>query len=357
MQFKFYLVLLLIIVSYLHSYSWGFYAHKKINRIAIFSLPKEMFSFYKIHIDFITDKATAPDKRRYILKEEATRHYIDFEDYGDSAIYKLPHSYFKLKEYYPDDSLLKFGIVPWHIQRVCYQLTEAFKSKNTPAILRISADLGHYIADANVPLHTTKNYNGQLTNQVGIHGFWESRLPELFSNQYDLFTGKAIYINSIHEYSWQMVVNAHSALDSVLNFEKILDQQFPSDKKFSYEQRGSVNLKVYSKSYSKAYHHMLSGQVERQMRAAIKSTAALWYTCWINAGQPDLNQFIDKKTYIEEDTVQSTPLNELEIRPEAHLFLEEFNSCSHHHDCCEEKNEIVADKRKWWMMFLVRSER
>jgi hypothetical protein len=38
--------------------------------------------------------------------------------------------------------------------------------------------LGHYIGDAHVPLHTTSNYNGQKTNQHGIHGLWESRIPE-----------------------------------------------------------------------------------------------------------------------------------------------------------------------------------
>ncbi|HRN94890.1 MAG TPA: hypothetical protein PL084_09220, partial [Chitinophagales bacterium] len=30
--------------------------------------------------------------------------------------------------------------------------------------------------------------------------------------------------------------------------------------------------------------------VERRMRSAIKSVADIWYTCWINAGQPVLNE-------------------------------------------------------------------
>ncbi|MGC6428813.1 MAG: hypothetical protein ACON4Y_05945 [Flavobacteriales bacterium] len=61
------------------------------------------------------------------------------------------------------------------------------KNNKSEQILFICSDLGHYIADANVPLHTTINYDGQLTGQKGIHAFWESRLPELFSSEYNFF--------------------------------------------------------------------------------------------------------------------------------------------------------------------------
>ena len=36
--------------------SWGFFAHKEINRIAVFTLPPELFGFYKKNIEFITIK-------------------------------------------------------------------------------------------------------------------------------------------------------------------------------------------------------------------------------------------------------------------------------------------------------------
>ena len=34
--------------------------------------------------------------------------------------------------------------------------------KNQTKILRYAAELGHYIADAHVPLHASSNHNGQL---------------------------------------------------------------------------------------------------------------------------------------------------------------------------------------------------
>ena len=58
------------------AYSWGFFAHKKINRMAIFTLPDEMIGFYKQHIEYITEHAVDPDKRRYANEDEAPRHYI-----------------------------------------------------------------------------------------------------------------------------------------------------------------------------------------------------------------------------------------------------------------------------------------
>jgi hypothetical protein len=156
--------------------------------------------------------------------------------------------------------------------------------------------LGHYMGDAHVPLHTTLNYNGKLTGQWGIHGFWESRLPELFSDNYDLMVGRATYIDRPLDAAWDAVEASHHALDSVLNFEAKLNEKFPTDKKYSYEKRGSRTMKVYSKEYSEAYHKTLNGMVERRMRAAIFAIGSLWYTAWVDAGQPDLSALDNKES-------------------------------------------------------------
>ena len=61
--------------------SWGFYGHKKINRLAVFTLPEQILPFYKSHIEFITEHAVDPDKRRYAVEGEAAHHYIDIDHY------------------------------------------------------------------------------------------------------------------------------------------------------------------------------------------------------------------------------------------------------------------------------------
>ena len=272
---------------------WGFWAHKRINRLAVFRLPPEMQVFYKKNIDFITENAVNPDRRRYAVVGEAERHYIDLDVYGDSALKVLPKFWNEAIRRIGEDSLRKHGIVPWYIQTGAYQLTEAFKEKDARKILRISADLGHYIADAHVPLHTTRNYNGQLTGQEGIHGFWESRLPELFAENYDLWIGQAMYQDNVASVAWQTVADSHAATDSVFLFEKQLSASFPTDKKFSYELRNNVLTRTYSLEFSTKYHEMLNHQVERRMKASVRMVGDIWFTCWINAGQPDLSTLKD----------------------------------------------------------------
>jgi hypothetical protein len=281
-------LLAILIASPLLVRAWGFFGHQQINKLAVFTLPPSMSRFYKKNIVFITENAVNPDKRRYAIKEEAPRHYIDLDDYGDSVSF-IPKFWKNAVLKYGEDSLNAHGIVPWHIFLMKYELTEAFLQKDAKRILRLSADIGHYIADANVPLHTTRNYNGQLSNQHGIHGFWESRLPELFFNEYDFFTGKAAYICSPQDAAWAAVYNANAAVDSVLSFEKMLSVNFEEDKKYSFEERAGKPVKVYSREYSEAYHAMLAGQVQRQMRASVKMVGDFWYTCWVDAGQPDLS--------------------------------------------------------------------
>jgi hypothetical protein len=307
---KFSVFISILILFSFNSIKWGFFGHQRINKLAIFTLPVEMMPFYKKNMTYIMEHAVDPDKRRYAIKEEAPRHFIDLDAYGDSAIATLPHYYKEAVEKIGEDSLAKHGIVPWHIQFIKYQLTEAFKEKNPYKIIRLSADIGHYIGDANVPLHTTRNYNGQFTNQVGIHGFWESRLPELFSNSYDFFVGKAEYLPSTQVAAWKAVENAHRCLDSVLVFEQKLTASTKASRKYVVDNRNGVSIKTYSREFSKNYHNMLNEQVQRQMKASIKMLGDFWYTSWVDAGQPDLTPLLtykmgDKEKKLEEDEQKS----------------------------------------------------
>lgn len=285
-------LILLCLVAPLFGFVWGFFAHKKINSLAVFTLPPEMISFYKKNIEYITEEAVAPDRRRYAVKDEAPRHYIDLDEFGDSAIFKLPRTWNEAVAKFTEDTLMARGVVPWQIVLVYNRLKDAFLLYDPEKILRASAELGHYVADANVPLHTTSNYDGQVTNQVGLHAFWESRLPELFFEEYDFFVGKAVYVENVSDRAWNAVAAANQALDSVLSMEIKVGEKL-ENKKYNFETRGRQTVKVVSPQYAAAYHQALSGMVERQMRASVKMIGDLWYSAWVDAGQPDLRKLID----------------------------------------------------------------
>lgn len=293
------LVGFLILGTATKSFAWGFWAHQRINRMAIFTLPPEMLKFYKKNIEYITDHAVDPDKRRYAVDGEAPRHYIDLDHYGEYPFQMVPRKWKTAVDVLTEDTLVSYGIVPWHIQKDYYRLVDAFRACDAYRILKISADLGHYVGDSNVPLHTTENYNGQMTGQKGIHGLWESRIPEIFGMKYNFFVGQAKYETDVLEEAWKTVLESHLCLDTVFGLEKSLTETMPSDMKYSFESRGNMNMKVYSQEFCTRYHDELNHMVERRMRTSVMRVGMIWYTAWVDAGQPDLRPLLDKEVVDE----------------------------------------------------------
>jgi hypothetical protein len=357
---------------------WGFFGHKLVNRMAVFTLPPELSSFYKSHIEYVTNHSVDPDKRRYAVPLEGPRHYIDLDHYGQPPFENLPRDWVNLVSHFTDiaalsskgdtiglyrfskrmeedgmlsvpyvdlrsrssssilvqknhwdafvnrfllpnynrqdwifsplklnpllsdtnaiefrglDLFTKHGILPFHLQKQYHQLIQAFQHKDIAKILRYSADIGHYIGDAHVPLHTTSNYNGQFTDQYGIHGFWESRLPELFAEEeYDFFVGKAQFIRNTAQYFWDITLESHDLVDSVLIIEKELSLAFPTDEKYCYEDRLGTAILQPCFDYSKAYHKGLNGMVEKRMRQTILAIGSIWFSAWVEAGQPNFDE-------------------------------------------------------------------
>jgi hypothetical protein len=278
--------------------AWGFFAHQKICWLAVTALPSEMAVFYKKHVDYLVETSINPDRRRYAVENEAPRHYIDLDEYSQSDA-KLPERWPDAVKQFGEDSLMARGIVPWHVHFIYFQLRDAFLIRDPRAILRLSAELSHYVSDAHVPLHTTSNYDGQQTQQHGIHALWESRLPELFYVEYSFFVGGASYISDVQREVWKAVYQAAVQKDTVLLFERKIYQSM-GDEKFGFEERGKQTAKVVNERYARAYHQLLKGMVEKQMRASVKMTADLWYTAWIDAGQPDLKTLLRYRPTPEE---------------------------------------------------------
>jgi hypothetical protein len=296
------------------SFCWGFYAHQKINYYAVFLLPPEMVLLFKPNIGFLSEHSVDPDKRRYAVPDEGPRHYIDIDKYGTYPYEALPRKWNEAVAKFGEDTLKQYGIVPWHIQTMLYRLTDAFKARNFSLIMKNSAEIGHYIADAHVPLHACSNHNGQFTNQKGIHGFWESRVPELLAEKgpiaigFDFFIGRAEYLKNPGDFIWKRVLESAKAADSVLAFERELSLQFGDDKKYAFEERQGKTIRQYSTAFSIAYDKKLDGMIERRMRQSVFAIASFWYTAWVNAGQPDLKELVNQK-FSETDLAAFDQLN------------------------------------------------
>jgi len=279
--------------------SWGTFGHEHINHAAVLALPQPLQSFFYNHIDFITQESTVPDLRKYTLndKAEKPRHYIDLENFG--AKDSLPKNFEDLKKKYDEKFLAQNGILPWYLETMMEKLTKAFKEKRKTEILFLAADLGHYIGDAHMPLHTSVNHDGELTDQKGIHAFWEAQLPDLFGNSYNFKTNPANYLGNIHDQIWEIIFSSHVLADTLLLKEQKLKRTY-SGKIYEEEEPGKIaknkfGQPIHTVAYATEYHALLNGMVEKQMLKAVTATANFWYTAWVNAGKPDLSELDPKE--------------------------------------------------------------
>jgi hypothetical protein len=288
-----YLLLTIIVVSISKDiFAWGFYSHRVINRHAVFCLPPGMIGFYKKHLEYLTEHSIDPDKISRVDPDEAPRHYIDMELFGNPE--EIPLYWKQAVEKYGEDSLKNSGVLPWHISTMLFRLTEAFREQDPFRIILLSARLGHYVADATMPLHTTHYYNGRIPEQRGIHAFWETRIPELYASEFEFFVGKATYIENGQIKAWDLVKATHAQVDTVYMVYDELIRTIKADKIYVYDTRGTVTKRNYSREFSEAFEKQSQQMIERNMKLAVKSVASFWYTAWVNAGQPDLDKLLDK---------------------------------------------------------------
>jgi len=276
--------------------SWGYLVHRTVNQLAIYQLPKSMEPFFFQHMDYLVRNSIRPDERRNTDPMEASRHFIDLEAYGDSAAWKMPYRWDEAVAIYSKDSLLKYGYAPYWIQTMKEKLTAAFKSGNTDSILFYATDLGHYIGDAHVPLHTSINYDGQLTNQKGLHSLWESTIPELEITHYNLNAHhRARYLPHPEIAIWTAVRHAHQLVQGVFNEELEATKYFPDSVKYRIQMRNGREVKSYSTAFARAYAQRLGKTINQQLLNAAALCADFWYTAWVDAGKPDLKTTVTRQ--------------------------------------------------------------
>ena len=268
--------------------AWGFPVHRHINRSAAEALPPPLKGWLIEDVEWLSAHATDADMRKHTVVREAPRHYLDLDALALVCLDTLGAApwFGRAASACNEDTLWEYGVLPWQIGWTYGQLVAAFDSLDHTAILRHAADLGHYVADAHVPLHTTLNYNGQLTGQDGIHGVWETRLPALYGGGYGLVVGSPEYVKDVNAWAWETVARSHALVPQVLREERLATDAHGEG--LVREARGGRVQLQQDEKWCAAYHSGLDGMVETQWRAAIQGVSSLWYSAWVDAGQPDL---------------------------------------------------------------------
>lgn len=264
-----------LIVLALFISSWGSKGHKKISTNFIQALPSEMGFLKPVWTKFVTDHAMDPDYRKSEDPSESARHYIDIDNYPEFvANGKITQDYDSaiLKHGFP--FIWEQGILPWAIVTTYDSLKSCFERGDWNQSAQFAADLGHYVGDGHMPLHITRNYNGQYTGQSGIHSRYESSMISRYESMLMYDTDPAEYISNVKDYVFSFIYLNNRYVDSILLADT-----------YARQSAGSTSGDAY---YSALWEKSGVFTIDIMRRASF-SLASLIYTAWVEAGQPVLS--------------------------------------------------------------------
>jgi len=253
---------------------WGYVGHNIISYNTILSALPEM-EFFDTWADSIAAHASDADQRKSWDPYEAPKHYIDIDNYPEFiATGTIPQSFDSLVAIHGYSFVMDQGILPWAILNTADSLQVAFEINDMHKAMLIAADLGHYIADSHMPLHITRNYNGQYTGQYGVHSRYESNLIGYFQNQI-IYDGDSLqYIENLSDFVFNMIYENYQYVDSVLYADSVAEAY-----------AGNHTNTIY---YGKFWEIAKNFTIGLFQKASHRLTCII-YTEWINSGISAVN--------------------------------------------------------------------
>jgi hypothetical protein len=223
-RLQFIITLILLISAPRLVGAWGQEAHRFITARVIERLPVSIRPFYQKHRNFIVEHSVDPDLWRNVgFAEEPPRHFLDCDAYGAYPFPDLPHDFDAAVKKYGHEMIMKNGLLPWRTAEIYDRLVQAFdkqKKGNGPYVLEdilyFSAVLAHYIGDAHVPFHATSNYDGQLTNQVGIHSRFETELFFRYRAKLKIIAGALVRVDNVRDFSFATLFESFTQVEPLL---------------------------------------------------------------------------------------------------------------------------------------------
>ena len=203
---------------------------------------------------------------------EGPRHFLDIDIYGTYPFVELPHDYDEAVAKFGVEDVTKRGLATWRIADYTQLLSEAMKSGDAEKIVGAASALAHYIEDIHMPLHVVKNYNGQLTNQHGVHQRFEDDMVDAYAEQIHLSPKMASEIEDPLEYAFDIVLDSYVYADNLLHADR----------------KAKLGEDTYGTSYLEKFFRFSGWIAVQRMSDAATATASYWYTAWLRAGKPPL---------------------------------------------------------------------
>ena len=206
-------------------------------------------------------------------RAEGPRHFLDIDIYGPYPFEELPHNYDEAVAKFGVEDVTKRGVATWRIAEYTQLLSEAMKSGDTEKIVQTAGALAHYVEDIHMPLHVVKNYNGQLTNQHGVHQRFEDDMVDAYAEQIHLSPETASEIEDPLEAAFDIVLDSYVYADNLLHADRT----------------AKLGEDTYGTPYLEKLFRFSGWIAVQRMNDAATATASYWYTAWLLAGKPKLN--------------------------------------------------------------------
>ncbi len=268
------LLLLILVVAPARTDAWGFDAHRYIMARAISVLPREIRPFFEAERAFVVERAIDPDLWRTAgWEDEAPRHFVDMDAYGPYPFKDLPHDYDEAIKRHGKDFVLKNGTLPWRTEEIYKKLVEAFQQKagySRDNIKFFSAVVGHYVGDAHVPFHAALNYDGQLTQQWGIHSRFESELFDRYRARLRVNPRPIGPVPNAREFIFAALTSGFPLVQPILDADT----------------RAVGGREIYDDEYFRMMFGSVRPILEQRLAESITGTASVITAAWIEAGRP-----------------------------------------------------------------------
>lgn len=261
--------------------AWGFEAHYLVMDRAVDLLPEPLRPLFERHRALLVERSIDPDTWRTAgFDTEPPHHFLDldWEGYGPYPHQGLPRDLTAAIAKFGRERVEQNGTLPWRTEEFFGNLRRAFENYGRRGpfgrydILFFAAWLAHYVSDAHVPFHAVENYDGQLTNQHGIHVRFESLLVERFRPALTLAPAAPAPIRDPRAFVFDVIIEGTRLVPPILksDLEAIGDRD------------------VYDDAYYQAFFASNRAVLERRLNESITAVAGAIIGAWEAAGKPEV---------------------------------------------------------------------
>lgn len=223
-------------------------------------------------ITTLASHASDADDRKAWDPTEGPKHYIDIDNYDEFVTQgSIPQTLDSVIAIHGSSFVYGNGILPWATLTTFDSLVSCFERLDWDNAVLFASDLGHYVADGHMPMHITRNYNGQYSGNTGIHSRYESTMINAYISQFNYEGFETVEIENVSQYVFDYLYANYIFVDSV-----ILADDYAK----------SVNSNTSSSAYKQALWERTNGFTIPLFSNASHALSELIYTAWVQAGSP-----------------------------------------------------------------------